>query len=172
MEETDLEKIIIKTDRTDDCAICLNRIGRRDIGTLQCGHSFHWSCCKKMFLENNYVSCPLCRKAILKRTSSEERERINMEFERRTRENQENRISPIRCFNRDYNYDKCMAFLCRLLFVINMFMCVYSYGSLLYSYYSNFSTVLLIFLNFSSHGISILLFSIKKTHNHICYKRD
>ena len=78
MEETDLEKIIIKTDRLDDCAICLNRIGRRDIGTLQCGHSFHWTCCKKMFLENNYVSCPLCRKAILKRTSSEERERINL----------------------------------------------------------------------------------------------
>ena len=30
MEESNLEKIIIKTDRLDDCAICLNRIGRRD----------------------------------------------------------------------------------------------------------------------------------------------
>ena len=98
MEETDLEKIIIKTDRTDDCAICLNRIGRRDIGTLQCGHSFHWSCCKKMFLENNYVSCPLCRKAILKRTSSDER--VNMEIERRNRENQREK-NILRCFNRD-----------------------------------------------------------------------
>ena len=170
MEETDLEKIIIKTDRLDDCAICLNRIGRRDIGTLQCGHSFHWSCCKKMFLENNFVSCPLCRKAILKRTSSNER--INMGIERRTRENQENIIPSINCFNRQYNYNKCMAILCRILIVINAFMCIYSYGSLLHSYFSNFSSTLLIFLNFMTHIISIVLFSIKKTRSHICYKRD
>ena len=108
MEESELEKIIIKTDRLDDCAICLNRIGRRDIGTLQCGHSFHWSCCKKLFLENNYVSCPLCRKTILKRTSSQER--VNMEIEQNNQN--ENGISDTyRCFGRRYNYNRSMAIL-------------------------------------------------------------
>ena len=170
MEETDLEKIIIKTDRLDDCAICLNRIGRRDIGTLQCGHSFHWTCCKKMFLENNFVSCPLCRKAILKRTSSEER--INMEMERRNQANQEQSEITIRFLGRRYNYDACMAIFCRILLIINLLVSIYCYVYLFYLYTNSFTLTLTVLLTFLTHIVSIILFSLKKTHKHICYKRD
>ena len=65
-EEIELEKIIIKTDRKEDCSICLNRIGLRTIGTLQCGHRFHYECILKSFQtsqEHNNV-CPYCRHTI------------------------------------------------------------------------------------------------------------
>ena len=170
MEESDLEKIIIKTDRLDDCAICLNRIGRRDIGTLQCGHSFHWSCCKKLFLENNYVSCPLCRKAILKRTSSDER--INMEIERRNRENQRETQINVRVCGRFYNHDICMVVLSRFLFILNICLSLYCQISLINTYSSNMTTVWIVVLNFITYIISMILLSIKKINEHICYKRE
>lgn len=49
-----------------DCPICYDAIGvQTGIVTTSCGHSFHFSCLSKWYLQQDTGTCPSCRKEVL-----------------------------------------------------------------------------------------------------------
>jgi hypothetical protein len=50
------------------CAICWEDIGEKNTSTMNCGHSFHFSCITKNILKgsgNQSMNCPMCRELIV-----------------------------------------------------------------------------------------------------------
>ena len=161
-EEIELEKIIIKTDRKEDCSICLNRIGRRSIGTLPCGHSFHWHCCKKMYLDNNFNTCPLCRTVIMPPRPNPE-----------AQNNQDGHY--INCCNCRCAYVLFISVLCKFIFIIITCLLLFSFASLINNMIYldlGYSSYLLILLSIISTSGLIILLSLKRSRDFICYKRN
>lgn len=49
-----------------DCPICYDAIGpQTGIVTTSCGHSFHFSCLSKWYMQHDRGTCPSCRKEVL-----------------------------------------------------------------------------------------------------------
>lgn len=44
----------------DDCPICMNPIGKKNLFTCKCSHQFHKSCIEQWLSQGN-VTCPVCR---------------------------------------------------------------------------------------------------------------
>ena len=49
------------------CSICLDAMAAGEILVLNCGHSFHRECVRKLVVEYGRIKCPYCRQAIAAR---------------------------------------------------------------------------------------------------------
>ena len=57
-----------ETSTSDNCSICINALGDTNICTLDCGHSFHYSCVFRW--NSQHQSCPMCRNQLVIRPPS------------------------------------------------------------------------------------------------------